>query len=59
MIEGYKPSIFNRVVEKNGEMVLYNSMTGSYGIKRVSEENQEEVRNLLYKANCALPRRMI
>lgn len=49
MIEGYKPSMFNRIVEKNGEMVLYNSMTGSYGIKRVSKENQEKVRNLLYE----------
>ena len=43
----YKPSMFNRVVEKDGNMILYNSMTGSYGIKRVAKNNQEKVRSWL------------
>lgn len=39
--------MFNRIVVKGDEMVLYNSKTGSYGIKRIKKDNQAKVRKWL------------
>ena len=43
----YKPSMFNRIVVKNGKMALYNSKIGSQSIRLVQPEYQEEVRSIL------------
>lgn len=41
----YKPSMFNRVIHKNGDMIVFNSLVGPAGIKRISNNNQEKVGN--------------
>lgn len=47
METSYKPSMFNRVVQKNGEMLLYNSVTGLSGITYVPVEFQDDVKKCL------------
>ena len=48
----YKASMFNRVLKKNGHMVIFNSKTGPYGIKRVDSEHQTIIENYLSNPNA-------
>ena len=43
----YKASMFNRILKKNERMVIFNSKTGPYGIKRVDYKHQKLVENYL------------
>lgn len=47
----YKASMFNRLLKKDGDMILYNSKTGPYGIRRVEKSNQEKVERYLNNPN--------
>lgn len=39
--------MFNRIIKRDNDMILYNSKTGPYGIKRVSIQDQEKVEKIL------------
>lgn len=43
----FKPSMFNRVVKKGTDMIIFNSKTGPAGIRYVSEQHKEQVEKLL------------
>ena len=45
----YKASMFNHLCMIDGEMVLYNSLTGSKGIRKVRKEDVEIVSEILGK----------
>ena len=42
--------MFNRIVRHNGDVVLYNSRTGTLGIRKVSAESEQHVGDLLSSA---------
>lgn len=44
-----KVSMFNRIVENNSEMILYNSYQGLKSIKKVSSGKQKVIRSILQK----------
>lgn len=47
----YKPSMFNRVLKRNDDMVIFNSRTGPYGIRRVLKDDQTVVEEILSNNN--------
>ena len=47
----YKASMFNRLLKKDDEMILYNSKMGPYGIKRIERKKQDKVEYYLSHPN--------
>ena len=42
----YKPSLFNYITYDNSDIIIYNSMSGSYGIRKICKEKSKELLKL-------------